>query len=660
MSEKNAIYQISPAPEWVKKTELSEVKLDKADQDSPFYYPLVQYQENISDQSQESYHRTYQVIQDASRIENASLILNELHEGSQRLIIHELVIYRNGEKIDALDPENISAIQRERSLESHITDNKITVSISIDDLRVGDHVDFSSTLIETANTHPFLGKHFSSNYFLTWNCPVISQQLRVNNNSSTPLTILHGNHKLGVDSYTRETLNPADTFDQTNESLSSSTVPNSAPNWVWDSFIQVTTQTTWPQLSDYLYHYYADNNAFSDEEIDLNNIDQLDLDKYGQDIESQAIGIIRFVQNNIRYKGENQGIFTHTPKKPNRTLKKRAGDCKDKSNLLMTLLRQINIDASLVLVHSTHGVKVNTHNPSPYHFNHMIVQINHLGKLYYFDPTIQKQSGDFAHSAELNYGYGLVLKEGGSELVMIKRDVTKQVFNLEHLFLFNTKQAVMKVKRTFTLHRADNMRAYFSSTENSKLHDDFLNWAKSDTSLELSNKNTIRIVSDDPISNTIITEEAYNINNLNTTHKGKRIELLTDFYRDFIVSDNHRYPVRIDLDGKVSQTINVYYKTKPGVDISDKRIKTDAFEYEDSVKIVGQKQLVFKISLTPFKQSVPVKDVKEHCEHVEQMRQRSLNIFPHKGKKLIAASEINEATVVCLVLLAYFIYKLLT
>jgi len=132
MSEKNAIYQISPAPEWVKKTELSELKLDKADQDSPFYYPLVQYQENISDQSQESYHRTYQVIQDASRIENASLILNELHEGSQRLIIHELVIYRNGEKIDALDPENISAIQRERSLESHITDNKRPRGLFID------------------------------------------------------------------------------------------------------------------------------------------------------------------------------------------------------------------------------------------------------------------------------------------------------------------------------------------------------------------------------------------------------------------------------------------------------------------------------------------------------------------------------------------------
>jgi len=660
MSNNNNIYQICSTPEWINPIGYEQLALDKSDQESPFYYPLLDYQEYIEDEHQQSYQRTYQIINDASRIENASLLIHELHEGFQQLHIHRLLIHRDGKVIDALDEENISAMQRERSLESHITNNKITVSISVDDLRVGDHLEFESTFIETAGVHPFLGRHFSSNYQLTWACPVNLQRLRVSNQSSQRLSVLHAMHDNGDDHYTREKIQPAQEFERVDGNVSAAKIPNSAPNWVWDSFVQVSTETTWPKLSNYLYHFYLNNSALDYQGIDLNEIDQLDWQNTPKDLESQAISLIRFVQNNIRYKGENAGIYTHTPKTPERTLKKRSGDCKDKSNLLVALLQQVGIDASLVLVNSSQGEKISTHNPSPYHFNHMIVRIEYLDKTYFFDPTIQKQEGNFEYSAELNYGHGLVLKNGGAELTYIARDLSHHLFRLEHFFMFNNQKPEIKVLRTFDRNRADNMRSYFSSTENNKIHDDFLNWAKSDTNLDLDVIKAVNIVSDDVIKNRLVTQEHYSINNLRTTHKDKRINLLTSFYQEFPVSDNHQYPARVDLDGRLTHQITVHYKKRPEVNESKETIKSPALEYSDQVRFINKTQLLYETTVTPLKDSVDAKECKQHFENVEKMRQRSVNIFPHSPKSMLSNSESKQFIIAFSIILIYCLIKLAT
>ncbi len=46
----------------------------------------------------------------------------------------------------------------------------------------------------------------------------------------------------------------------------------------------------------------------------------------------------RFVQDEIRYMGIEMGIYSHRPNSPERVLKQRYGDCKDKSLLLVHLL----------------------------------------------------------------------------------------------------------------------------------------------------------------------------------------------------------------------------------------------------------------------------------------------------------------------------------
>ena len=63
------------------------------------------------------------------------------------------------------------------------------------------------------------------------------------------------------------------------------------------------------------------------------------------------------------------------------------GDCKDKANLLRTLLRARGIDSWLVAIHATDRSRVRPEWPSPRLFNHAILAVATPDGLRYFDPS---------------------------------------------------------------------------------------------------------------------------------------------------------------------------------------------------------------------------------------------------------------------------------
>lgn len=651
------IYSVECASDWVKTYLIPDIKPAG---DSPFTFPLVEYQEYISIDEISSYRNTYQCVNDASCIEDASLFLTELHQGTQRLLIHELSIIRDGIKRDALDHDNISVIQRERSLESHITDSRITVSISTDDLRIGDHIQFRSTVVESQNEHPFHGRHFSANYSLSWACPVDLQIIRIVNNSGKELSVLR--EILGDESETLRTekIEPNSEFEQQYSDLKIERIPDAAPEWVWGSYIQVSTKLEWVDLSQYLYRYFEKNEVLCT--LPLTEVQSLGIFSQDDNLEQKALKIIRYVQNNIRYRGEHYGIFTHTPRHPEIILKKRAGDCKDKSNLMMSMLASIGISSRLMLVNTSYGKKISEFNPSPYHFNHMIVDVEFNGQHFFIDATIQKQAGDFKYMAELDYGFGLLLSPKGSKLEKILKTLGNKVFELIHTFDFShgKDNSSMNIERVYHYHRADNIRSYFDSTEKLKYQQDFYEWAKTDTGLNLEIITSACVKNDNHQLNKLTVIEEYQITDLATTHPVKPIELSTDFFGDFLVPDSNDFPIRISLDGTVQHDIYVKYDQRPYMDISKDKFHNDAFDYIDLVEETKEEQLHYLTRVTPLKRFVESGDVaKLYKKDVERMRQRSNNLIRHKNKRplmLVFESMIGWAL---FILIAFLVIKAL-
>ena len=79
-----------------------------------------------------------------------------------------------------------------------------------------------------------------------------------------------------------------------------------------------------------------------------------------------------FVASQIRYVAFEHGFGSHVPRPSDVTLKRRYGDCKDMTALLLDLLRQADIEASPVYVATTRSAVEPVQLPSANHFNHVI------------------------------------------------------------------------------------------------------------------------------------------------------------------------------------------------------------------------------------------------------------------------------------------------
>jgi hypothetical protein len=142
--------------------------------------------------------------------------------------------------------------------------------------------------------------------------------------------------------------------------------------------------------------------------------------------------IARFTQRDVRYVAIEIGIGGFQPHAAGETFANRFGDCKDKTNLLRTMLKETRVDAYHVLVNTARGV-VDPKYPT-LGFNHVIAAIRvtpeqakglaavidhpKLGKLLLFDPTSTLTSfGQLPES--LQASVGLLVTADGGELIAL-------------------------------------------------------------------------------------------------------------------------------------------------------------------------------------------------------------------------------------------------
>jgi transglutaminase-like putative cysteine protease len=136
-----------------------------------------------------------------------------------------------------------------------------------------------------------------------------------------------------------------------------------------------------------------------------------------------------FVQSDVRYVAIELGIGGHQPHAAAEVFNHHYGDCKDKANLLITMLKEIGVDSYAVVINTVRG-SVTATTPPDLSFNHAIVAIAlppdleatnlkatlvqpKLGRLLFFDPTDDLTPlGLLSGGLQANYGM-LVTPEGG-------------------------------------------------------------------------------------------------------------------------------------------------------------------------------------------------------------------------------------------------------
>lgn len=144
------------------------------------------------------------------------------------------------------------------------------------------------------------------------------------------------------------------------------------------------------------------------------------VDSVGLNPRERAKRIYQSMQRDFRYLGLELGIHNQKPHPSALICEKRYGDCKDLSNLLVKLLRQIGIEAYPALLSTVDNLFGLDPQFANYAFlNHCIVYVPDLeGKRVWLDPTLQYNpfgwSNPMVHNAQ-----SIVIKQGASQLIRI-------------------------------------------------------------------------------------------------------------------------------------------------------------------------------------------------------------------------------------------------
>ncbi len=329
----------------------------------------------------------------------------------QKVVFHWARVLRGHDLQNRLDPKKIQVLQRETNLENGQLDGRRTLHFVLDDLRPGDELDLAWTLEGVHPAFPNISAGIIPQKF-PWAVDRLHQSILWDRPGSPLIMPRNGAHpplekrvsgKPFFEWYLFEV--PAYKMEQ-----------NLPKDWEDYPLIDVSNIITWEDLADLQRAAYSDGPKATPEVTTLAQ----KLSQGAVDEETRLLRTLRFLQDSIRYLGYEGGLGSHVPQSERVTLSTRQADCKGKSRLMVSLLRQEGIEAYPTLVNSNGGADLIDHPPSPWVFDHVVVCARIAKGVYLLDPTQSEQHGTLDHITPSSAKAALILQPNSGGLLRLK------------------------------------------------------------------------------------------------------------------------------------------------------------------------------------------------------------------------------------------------
>ncbi|MGJ8691301.1 MAG: DUF3857 domain-containing transglutaminase family protein [Thalassotalea sp.] len=408
---------IAPTPDWVRRRNISFTDaIPKGEISEGIYYRLLDTQIKVEPQEEKAHYARYiETLVNKAGVD-ANSQLNLAYDPSyQKLVIHQLILHRDGQQIDKLATAKISVFDSETDLKKQLYHGELTVNILIDDLREGDSLDYSYSRY---GSNPVYQNLFAYQRNVNWSVPVQRQFIRVLWGKDDPLYVTKRNFNSTV------AVNPLGEYQEYSVSLHKAKpreIASQSPSW-HDPYGQVFFSETknWAAVVNWALPLYQFGKPHAD------------IEKIAAGIRVQTLNskeqirlALNYAQNEIRYVGLEMGVNSHLPTPAFETVKLRYGDCKDKAVLFIEILAALHIDAFPVLVDTQNTKLLKELPPAINLFNHVMVTLELAGERYWLDPTMGYQKGALDTIYQPDYGYGLILKKGQSQLTSMAQTAPK-------------------------------------------------------------------------------------------------------------------------------------------------------------------------------------------------------------------------------------------
>ena len=396
-------------PAWVET-----VALPPANTTRPLDLRLVDHQFLVADEPVVYFHIAL-TINDASTLSDVSQVPIDFIPDYQKLQIHSIRVLRGSETLDRTKSAPVRFLQRDTGLEQGVYSDVVTSSILIDDLRVGDTLEYSFSI--SGQNPVFNGRYVE---YASWDQTQSISRRRVALNYPAARRI---NWRL-VGDVAGKSIGPVETSNGDMRKLvfEEAAVPEviaepAIPaDFMRSRWLQFSEFSDWSDVARWADGLFAVNTTESPEFSKL--VDELKSLKSDEERVTKALEV---VQSEIRYFSVALGENSHRPVQPGEVLKRRYGDCKDKSFLLASLLRAVSIDSRPMLLSVRRRKALDKSLPSPLTFDHAIVQVKLRNKAYYLDATRLGQHGRLDRMGQSYEGAeGLVVAADTTGLTTIK------------------------------------------------------------------------------------------------------------------------------------------------------------------------------------------------------------------------------------------------
>lgn len=395
-------FAIAPRPNWVQPVAVDGALSVPA---APVQLLLMDDQTRVGPGGSVRYQHAVRQITASAGLEAGSQIEWVFDPSYERLSLHELVVWRDGKRLDRLDRKAIKLLQRETQLERQIVDGRFTASVVLEDLRVGDRIEWAASL--SGDNPVFEGRFVDMQWLSSSRGPValvqrrllapaerkirhrvalddveISEQLRPDGWRETVV------RRRGVPQFRYDPLVPAE--------------DNYADLLEWSEF------QSWEEVAAWAERQFAP--ALSDREALAATAAQI---RAAADDPGRRLDLaVEFVQKEVRYFGTEVGASSHRPATATQVMRQRFGDCKDKAALLVNLLAQLEIEAVPALVSTTLRQGLSQRLPGPLNFDHAIVAVRRGEGWLWVDATRSFQTGPASERGVAGLSSALLARAG--------------------------------------------------------------------------------------------------------------------------------------------------------------------------------------------------------------------------------------------------------
>lgn len=598
--------QEGPKPNWVSLAPIPEPSAEWQENG----VQLLAYDHQVNFAEHASFYRYALLLASPEAVSLYSNIEESYDPSYQQLTFHKIAIIRNGELLSLMEDHEPDFIRLESNRSRLIYDSSMTMLYNLSDIRPGDILTYE---FSRKGAYPSFPNHiYSSDYLQTYRAAgSINYRVLLPKGTTLKPVLRNGAPKPKIGSL------------------------NGYTEWKWESSNLKALQTEDGEPQSYdprasvqitNYESWSETNR---EALKLYQLDKIDLAKLKTEARrivgsapagwDQISSLSLFVQDQIRYLGFENGVHAFQPHDPLQVFNQRYGDCKDKSVLLVGLLRSLGYEAYPIWVNTYRGKRLDDEVPSPMVFNHCVMMAIHNGDTAFVDPTQTNMGGKLPNMSFPQYGKGLVLKAGETKLLKFPAlsSGSYEVTDTYGIAADNETASQFRVESYYRGNEADGMRDFFSANSVEAIAEDFTDYYKEYYPSIRFTK--LPQIDDDREANVIFVREYYEIDSIWEKHNedSEKVEFrmpalrsLVTYYEDpdrsapfsLLVGKNYKHAVRISLpedwplandDVNVEQAEYRYtYKVRPNAAQTEIAIDHHYEVLEDEVAGVDYNRFV--------------------------------------------------------------------